>query len=119
MNEVYNLIYVIVKNYCISTGCENCSFYEPNIQPRTLIKRCILTLYVNPLDRLSSILRGKSVCVSPSPTVKQLWDVFMKHCNNHFIYGRFDCCSGCKFRVTKAATKYCLLDPIWRTMKRC
>lgn len=110
MNSVYSLIYIIFKNYCSSLGCANCKYCNTILKNKYL---CELDGLSNPIDKLLKLLPPK-----PHTTTKHpLWDVFMRECNNHYIYGRFDCCSGCKFKDSNTNT--CVFKNMWENMKRC
>ena len=112
-NPVYSLLYSVIRNHCMSINCEECEHYEhSSIITSRVIKGKFYCCYIyrcaSPLDKLLLLIPNSKSVISVHP----LWNVFMKHCNKHYIYGRFDCCKGCKFYNNNV----CDFTDIWRHM---
>lgn len=98
MIREYLIAYQIGINSCFSVECcSECDAYDD-------FKCRFRDPALPAIDKLA-MLQSKH---NPNP----IWNLILKHCNQHFRYGRFDCCDGCKFCIDPKI-KECLFDTIW------
>lgn len=109
---VYTLLYIIIKNHCTAITCSNCVHYDGDhikLMKGALFK-CKAFKNYSAYDKIVSII--------PSNGRKHsLWNVFLKHCNDHYIFGRSSCCIGCKFYVSSETR--CIFNDIWNNIRLC
>lgn len=107
MNSLYDIVFMMARNFCYSNiFCETCSrrckrdFLSKKV-PKYL---CRLKSNNCLVDNIISIMSDYSY-----PKKNPLWDILLKECNEHFRYGRFDCCYNCKFYKEKL----CFFSMVW------
>ena len=96
----------MIRNFCYADTCSTCEHAEILFN-KPVKFLCRIKQSNCMIDCVSSIMSNYKY-----PKKNPLWDILLKECNEHYIYGRFDCCHGCKFHNGSS----CIFQIVWNKL---